>query len=716
MRALRDEIRAHDHRYYVLAEPVVSDAVYDGLLTELRGLEDAHPALITPDSPTQRVGGSPIDGFEHVVHAVPMLSIDNTYDESQLREFDERVAKGLEGRAYEYVVDPKIDGVAVSLRYEGGVLVLGATRGDGKTGDDVTHNVRTISSIPLKLIGTDVPRVLEVRGEAFWPRESFDRFNRAREAAHEAVFANPRNATAGTLKQLDPRKIAGRGLCFIAHGIGQIEPLLATSHDELFDQFAKWGIAVSPHRARAASVGEVADLINNWDRERHALGYETDGVVIKVNRFDQRDVLGTTSRYPRWCIAFKFAAERGRTRLLSVDWQVGKLGSITPVAKLDPVQLAGTTVSNASLHNPVQIERLDLREGDTVVVEKAGEIIPQVVDVVLEKRQPQARRVRVPTSCPSCDGPAVRDKPDPGLIAFRCENTACEDAFKVIQRKKARETCVRCEEPVRVVDELPTLKCQNLACGAQLKARLTHFASREAMDIEGLGETLIATLVDHEPPLLSGIAEIYGLEEHEELLVAIEGLGEKSVANVLRGIEDSKSQPLNRLLAAINIPNVGAATAELLAEYFGDLDALQDATADAVYESVSTAEADSSRTDDARRKVPIGIVEYLRAESVRRMLDDLRAAGVNTTQPKRAESSGVLSGKSVVVTGTLEHFTRSEIQSRIKALGGKAVGSVSGKTDLVIVGASAGSKAEKARELGVRILDEETFLREFGRD
>ncbi|MCH7995356.1 MAG: NAD-dependent DNA ligase LigA, partial [Planctomycetes bacterium] len=473
MERLREQIRRHDHAYYVLGQPTISDRQYDELFSELKRLENEHPDLVTRDSPTQRVGEKPIAGFVHVTHAVPMLSVDNTYDEQQLRDFDQRVAKGLGESAYRYVVDPKIDGVAVALIYEDGVLMHAVTRGDGTTGDDITQNARTIKSIPLRLMGEDVPAIVEVRGEVVWPVAEFQRFNEKREKGGEATFANPRNATTGSLKQLDSKKLVGRGLQFVAHGFGRIEPLPADCDAELFEKFASWGVPVSPHRRVYDSIDEIAAALSEWDELRKTLPYETDGLVIKVDSFAQRDTLGTTSRHPRWCIAYKFAAQQAESVLLSVDFQVGKTGAITPVAEINPVLLAGTTVSKASLHNPVHIERLDLCAGDTVRIEKAGEIIPQVISVVLSKREDDAQRISPPASCPVCSGALERDRPDEGMVAFRCENRTCPDRFKVIQRKEVRSVCVRCGDPVVEVDELPTLRCINPACPAQLKERLT---------------------------------------------------------------------------------------------------------------------------------------------------------------------------------------------------------------------------------------------------
>ncbi len=581
---LREEIRRHDHAYYVLGTPTITDRQYDDLLVELTQLETQHPELVTPDSPTQRVGGTPIEGFEHVTHAVPMLSVDNTYDEQQLREFDDRVARGLDGEAYAYVVDPKIDGVAVSLIYEDGVLALAATRGDGTTGDDVTQNVRTIRSVPLRLLGKDVPDVLEVRGEIVWPTEDFHRFNAKREEAGEPLFANPRNATTGTLKQLDARNIAGRGLQFVSHGIGRVEPLTADTDDELFKQLERWGVPVSPYRIVVGSIDKIIEKLPAWDERRHGLPYETDGLVIKVDALDQRDALGATSRYPRWCIAYKFAADRAATLLKDVDFQVGKTGAITPVAKLEPVTLSGTKVSNASLHNPMHVERLDLREGDTVVTEKAGEIIPQVVDVDKSRRRHGAKPVSMPTKCPKCSEPLEYDRPLAGMVAFRCENRACVDGFKVIQRKRLRDNCFRCGKPVRALDRLATLRCLNTACPAQLKERLLHYASRDAMDIEGCGTFISNVLIDHR--FVESIPGVYDLHKSESKLIEIKGLGQKKVRRLLEGIEASKGRGLSRVLVGLYIPLVGARTAEILAQAFQDIDRLMRASEREIHETL----------------------------------------------------------------------------------------------------------------------------------
>lgn len=659
---LRDEIRRHDRLYFVENRPEVSDQQYDQLVRELRELENAHPELVTPDSPTQRVGERPLDGFAHVTHRVPMLSIDNTYDEAELREFDARVAKLLGHRDYEYVVEPKIDGVAVSLRYQSGRLTLGATRGDGETGDDITQNLRTLRSIPLRLHGAGWPAVLEVRGEVFWPFTHFRRVNREREAAGEPAFANPRNATAGTLKSLDARVVAGRGLAFVCHGVGEIDPPpddVETMAD-LYQRLARWGLPVSPHVRICPDVQAVVARVNEWDRLRGGLDFATDGLVIKINRFDQRDALGATSKSPRWCIAYKYPAEQARTTLLSVDFQVGKLGTITPVANLAPVQLAGTTVRRASLHNFEQVRRLDVRVGDTVTVEKAGEIIPQVVAVDLSKRPAGAAAIVAPTACPSCGG---RVEQDAGGVYVRCTSPACP---------------------------------------AQLIERLRYFCGRDQMDIEGAGEVLVATLVNQ--GLVRGYADLYRLRERRAELVQLERMGEKSVDALLRGIEASKSRPLARVLAALNIRHVGGTTAELLADHFHDMSALADADSDAL-----------QQVEGIGAEVAASIRAYFDGAG-RGIVDELASVGVNMRQPRRkVASDGPLTGKTVVVTGTLAGYSRKEIQDLIKDLGGKAAGSVSRQTDFVVAGQDAGSKLETARRLGVRVLTEEEFNRLIGR-
>ncbi len=659
---LRNEIRRHDVLYYVQASPEIADQQYDELVKELERLEAERPDLVTPDSPTQRVSGQPIEGFEHVRHAVPMLSVDNTYNESELREFDGRVRRGLGGEPYQYLVDPKIDGVAASLRYEAGRFVLGATRGDGTTGDDVTQNLRTVHAIPLHLHGEGWPDVLEVRGEVYWPTASFRAFNARREAAGEPMFANPRNATAGTLKLLDSRIVAQRDLAFIAHGFGQVEPMDVETQSALFEALAGWGIPVSSHRRVCETIDAVLEMVAEWDTRRHELEYETDGLVIKVDRLDQRRTLGATSKYPRWCIAYKFAADQGESRLIDVVLQVGKLGTITPVAQLEPVQLAGTTVRRASLHNFDQVERLGVRIGDTVLVEKAGEIIPQVVGIVEAKRPDDARPIERPAACPVCDGPVAQDE---GGVFLRCINPQCP---------------------------------------AQIKEKLRYFCGRDQMDIEGIGPALIDQLVD--AGLVTEFADLYRLGERREELLALERMGTKSAENLIAQIDASKHRGLDRVIAALNIRHVGSRAAEVLAEHFGSMDAL-----------AAASEEELTAINEIGPVMARAIRQWFDSEPGRRTVEHLREVGVRmeTTGKEAAEpAERPFAGKTIVVTGTLEGLKRKEAQDLIKRLGGKATGSVSKSTDFVVAGADPGSKLDKARQLGVEVIDQAEFMKRAG--
>ena len=671
---LRDQIHRHDHLYYVEARPEISDRRYDSLLAELKALEARHPELVTPDSPTQRVGGEPIEGFQTVTHASPMLSIDNTYNEGELREFDARVRRALGERPYQYVVDPKIDGVAVSLRYESGVLALAATRGDGRRGDDITGNARTVRSIPLRLRGADVPSVLEVRGEIYWPRSTFNAINAKRAAAGEETFANPRNGAAGTLKQLDPRIVAQRGLALLAHGLGEMSARPSDRASEVMDALRRWGVPVSPHTKVCDDLDAVLVAIGEWAALRHDADYETDGMVVKVDELALRDELGATSRYPRWCIAYKYEAERAPTVLRSVDFQVGRLGTVTPVAHFDPVPLSGTTVSNASLHNFDQIGRLDVRVGDTIVVEKAGEIIPRVVQVVHEKRPSGAPPIRPPHKCPSCRQPVARDE---GGVYLRCGNPECP---------------------------------------AQIRERVKFFAGRNQMDIEGLGEAVVNSLVDK--GLVRHFADLYALTAEDLVgLPRTDKLSskgnpitfqKKSAEELVKAIEASRSRGLARLLAGLGIRHVGGRAAEVLAGQFGDIDAIAAATVEALTE-----------IDEIGPVIAAGVHQFFHSEAGREMVKRLKEAGVSTAAEKRgpagAAEAAPLAGKTVVVTGTLETLSRPEAEDAVKAAGGRAASSVSKKTDFVVVGESPGSKADKARSLGVETIDEAEFLRRIGR-
>ncbi len=681
IKSLREQIDEHDHHYYSEAKPVISDQEYDRLFQRLKDLEAAHPELVTPDSPTQRVGEKPLGRFAQVVHAVPMLSIDNTYNESELREYDARVARGLKGKSYEYVVDPKIDGVSATLRYERGRFVLGATRGDGRVGDDITANLRTVRSIPLKLRGRGWPEVLEVRGEVYWLRSDFIEHNKKRVAAGEEPFANPRNATAGALKSLDPREAAGRRLAFMSHGHGEIVGAEFETAAEIFKALRSWGLPVSPHLKMLKRIDDVLAFVREWDARRSALDYETDGLVIKVDDLAQRETLGATSRFPKWAAAYKYAPEQAESRIVNVDFQVGKLGTITPRAVMAPVQLSGTTVRHATLHNFDQVARLDVRIGDTVVVEKAGEIIPQVIRVVKEKRPKDAKEIRPPKKCPVCGGEVEKDE---GGVYIRCINPACD---------------------------------------AQIKERLKFFCGRGQMDIEGLGEALVEQLVDK--GWVHSYADIYKLADEEserkhkwrEKLAGLTfeqerktetgtksqtvRLGEKRADAVLAGIEASKKKPLAVVLAAMNIRHVGSSTAEDIAGHFGDMEAIATAT-----------EEELQAVEGVGPEVAKSVRHFFASEAGDKAWKALRDAGVNMRQPKKkAGAHQPLAGKTLVVTGTLERFERKEIEALIKELGGKATGSVSKKTDYVVVGENAGSKLDKAKELEVTILSEQDFLK-----
>ncbi len=660
IKKLRDEIRKHDYLYYVLNQPEISDRQYDKLFAELKGLEQAHPELITPDSPTQRVSGRPLEGFAAVRHTIPMLSMDNTYSADELRAFDERIRKQLGSKNYDYVVELKIDGLAISLRYENGRLVTAATRGDGEVGDNVTANVRTIRAVPLALLdGGKMPRILEVRGEVYMPTKSFIELNKQRAQTGESVFANPRNAAAGSLKLLDARITAARNLSFFAYAAGEVSEPLAQTHYETLQKFRQFGLPVNPHNAKARDIEQVMDICFSWSEKRLTLDYKTDGMVIKINRFNQRDALGATGRAPRWCISYKFAAERAQTTIESIDVQVGKSGILTPVANLVPVLLAGTTVKRASLHNFDELARLDARCGDTVLIEKAGEIIPQVVEVKKELRPAGAVPFKVPAKCPNCGSAVAKDK---------------EGVY---------------------------IRCVNPNCMGQLKERLRYFAGRDQMDIEHLGPALIEQLV--ESGLVRNFADLYKLQKSD--LMALERMGDKSADNVIAAIEKSKARPLWRLVAALGIRHIGGQSADILAEHFGSLAALMAAD----IETLQTVE-------QIGPKIAESVYEYFRSPTNRAVIDQLLSTGVRPEQPKKMRRAGKLAGKTIVVTGTLEKFTRPQVEQAIKQAGGKPSSSVSKKTDFVLAGKEAGSKLDGALALGVQIITEKEFLQMVGTD
>jgi DNA ligase (NAD+) len=659
---LRRLIDQHNHLYYVEAKPEISDRDFDRLLDELKKLEDSHPELITSDSPTRRVGGQPIEGFVTVQHREPMLSIDNTYNEAELREFDRRVRKLLGGEPVVYVVELKIDGVAISLTYEEGLFTVGATRGDGVQGDDVTHNLKTIQGLPLRLRSKKPPRLLEARGEVYLTRADLARINEDRKAKGLDTYANPRNLAAGTLKLLDPRLAAERRLRLFTYGRGASDGVQANTHLESLDLLKKLGLPVSPHIESFETIDAVLEYCNSWSDKRNELPYDTDGMVIKVNDYEQRRRLGTTSKSPRWVVAYKFAAEQALTRLIEIEIDVGKQGTLTPVAHLEPVHLAGTTVSRASLHNADFIANKDIRIGDSVVVEKAGEIIPYIVRSEPAARTGKEEVFRFPKKCPVCGSPVEREA---GSAFYRCTGRG--------------------------------------ACVGQLKRMLRSFAARSAMDVEGLGEKIIDQLVDS--GLVQSIPDVYRLTLDQ--LVDLERMGQKSAQNLLDGLEASKKRGLAKVLAGLAIPHVGESVAELLADEFHTADALREASAERL-----------AQVNGIGPVMAKDIHAYSQSATGQKMIEELASHGVKLSQDRKkspAQLGGAnLTGKTIVVTGTLERYGRQEIEDLIKSLGGKSAGSVSKKTDYVVAGASAGSKLDKAQALGVKILTESEFEKLIG--
>ncbi len=650
--ALRSEIVEHNRRYYEEAAPTISDREYDRLYRALSDLEARFPQFVTPDSPTRRVGEAPLKAFSQITHRAPMLSLDNTYSEEEVGAFYRRIEKLLPNEKIPVVVEPKVDGVAVSLLYEAGRLKYAATRGDGTTGDDITQNIRTIRTLPKQLKGV-APRIFEVRGEVFMTKEGFARLNAERSEAGLPVFANPRNSAAGSLKQLDPAITARRPLGIIFYGTGAVEGLELTHHSKLFPLLRKLGLPCSERWWSAESLEEILGAIRELERIRHDFIYETDGAVVKVDAFTQRESLGMTAKSPRWAMAFKYEAEQVETKLLDILIQVGRTGVLTPVAALQPVVVSGSTVARATLHNEDEIERKDIRIGDTVVIEKAGEVIPAVVRVRTDLRDGSEKKFRMPTKCPVCGSKVVKDE---GQVAIRCVNAQCP---------------------------------------AQLKRRVEHFAGRGAMDIEGLGEALVEQLVSR--GLVREVSDIYRLTKED--LAGLERMGEKSVANLIGAIESSKKQPLWRLLFGLGILHVGVSAARALAEHFPHLDALMDATAEAL-----------QRIPDVGEVVGASIAQFFREPANREMIEKLRAAGLRlTSEPKPAAAAdSKIKGTTWVITGTLSR-PRDEIAEEIVRQGGKVSGSVSKKTSYVLAGEEAGSKLEKAKKLGIKIIGEGEF-------
>jgi DNA ligase (NAD+) len=656
---LRAELNRHNYLYYVEAKPEISDREYDRMMSRLTELEAEHPELVSPDSPTQRVGGQPLSGFRTVRHAVPMLSIDNTYSYDELREWDVRVRKGLNrDEPVRYVVELKVDGVAVSLRYEQGKLTLGATRGDGERGDDITTNLRTVREIPLVLHNCPVD-VLEVRGEVYMTNAELLRLNELRRAAEEVPFANPRNSTAGSLKMLDSRIVAQRRLRFISHGLGESSELGESSYFAIVQLMKKWGIPVSPQTRCYDSIDEVIEHAQRWNQERNMLEFQTDGLVVKVDDLNQRARLGSRSKSPRWTIAFKYEAEQAITRLLGIHVQVGKTGKITPVAKLEPVQLAGTTVKRASLHNADELERKDIMIGDAVVIQKAGEIIPQVVRVETDARKGTETRFDFPKTCPSCGAPVERSGDE---VDYYCTN--------------------------------PPSRCPD-----QLKEWLRWYAHRDAMDIDGLGEKLIDQLVDKK--LVRSLADLYRLDA--STLAGLERMGKKSAENLVQALEASKHRTLDRLLTGLVIRHVGTRMSEIIAARVKTLDELR-----------SMSLAALAGTPEVGPIVAASIHDYFQDPENQALIDDLAAVGVSPVPLEPVEAKGgklPFAGKTFVLTGTLPKRSRAEAEKLIKERGGKISGSVSKVTSYVLAGEEAGSKLEKAKQLGITVLDEPEFER-----
>jgi len=660
---LREQIAYHNYRYYVLDNPEIPDVEYDRLFRALQALEERYPQLITPDSPTQRVGAEPLKGFAEVRHEIPMLSLGNVFSEEELADFDRRVREGLGVDEVEYSAEPKLDGLAISIRYEQGVLVRAATRGDGATGEDVTQNVRTIEAVPLKLLGNDYPRVLEVRGEVYMPRAGFAALNERQREKGEKSFANPRNAAAGSLRQLDSRITATRPLTMYCYGVGVVEGgALPDTHSAIMERLKGWGLRVCPEARVVRGMQGCHHYYVEIEDKRDSLPYDIDGVVYKVDSLAQQAELGFVSRAPRWATAHKFPAQEEMTVLENVEWQVGRTGALTPVARLEPVHVAGVMVSNATLHNPDEIARKDVRIGDTVIVRRAGDVIPEVVGVVESRRPSDARIIETPSHCPVCGSEVLRDE---GEAVPRCTG--------------------------------------GLYCSAQRKNAIKHFASRRAMDIDGLGDKLVEQLVDE--GLIHDVADLFSLTQSQ--LAGLERMGEKSAANLIAALEKSKSTTLERFLFALGIREVGESTARTLANHFGTLQRIEEAS-----------EEQLLAVADVGPIVAHHIHTFFRQPHNREVIDKLIAAGINWPDVEVIEAGEQpLAGQTFVLTGTLDSMSRDEAKAKLQALGAKVSGSVSKKTSVVVAGEAAGSKLTKAEQLGVEVWDEQqllTLLQQYG--
>jgi DNA ligase (NAD+) len=730
---LVEEIRRHDHAYYVLAQPVISDQEYDRLYHELLDLEKQFPDLVTPDSPSQRVGGAPLKEFKPVRHAVPMMSLENTYSQEEVRDFVKRVQKLLPDEKLEWVVEPKVDGVAVSLCYENGVLVTGATRGDGTTGDDITANLKTIRSVPLTLqrragvppaskskqksLFEDgdrqdaCPTLLEVRGEVFMTKAGFEKLNAERQSAGEEIFANPRNAAAGSLKQLDPKIVAKRPLDILLYGIGTPSTVSAKtgsqhagpvpgapqSQIELLDFLKSLGFKTPERTWFCRTEDELIAAIAELDKIRENFFYETDGAVIKLNSFEQQRRVGATAKAPRWAIAYKYAPEQAETKLKAITIQVGRTGALTPVAELEPVFLAGSTISRATLHNEDYIREKDIRIGDTVVIEKAGEVIPAVVSVVLKKRSGGEKKFHFPKTCPECGSKVSKATGWGECLSGRSQTKT--DPREPENKKTDGSPGV---SPHQTEEEYAIWRCVNPDCPAQVCGRLEHWCSRGAMDIEGGGEALAALLVKNN--LVHDVADLYSLKL--EQVAALERMGEKSAKNFLDALAVSKSRDLWRLLFGLGILHVGAGVAKSLARHFPTLDDI-----------FAANEEQLTEADDIGEVIAQSLVNWHSDARNRKLIERLREAGLNFKSElyRPAAPAGPFTGKIFVLTGTLPTLKREEAAAKIEALGGKVSNSVSKKTDYVLAGEEAGSKLDKAQKLGVKIISEVEFLKMWGK-
>jgi len=654
---LREEIEYHNYRYYILDHPEISDAQYDRLMRELEKLEEQCPELRSPNSPTQRVGASPLEEFEIVRHTIPMLSLANAFDETEARDFDKRVKKFLgTSEEIEYVAEPKFDGLAIELVYERGQFVVGSTRGDGINGENITQNLRTIKTIPLQLIRKEIPAPerLEVRGEVIIQIGKFKELNRKREKMEESLFANPRNAAAGSVRQLDPKITAERPLEIYFYGLGEVTSRTFNTQWEVLKTLPKWGLRTNPYARKCKSIEAVLDYYHEMNEKRETLPYEIDGTVIKVNSFDLQTRLGEIARSPRWALAFKFQPKQETTKILDIKVQVGRTGALTPVAVMEPVKVGGVEVSRATLHNQDEIDKKDVRVGDAVVIQRAGDVIPEVVEVITSKRKGTEKKFRMPSKCPVCGAEVIK------------------------------------EEAIH--------RCIGLDCPAQLKGRIRHFASKRAMDVEGLGVKLIEQLVDK--GLIKDVADIYYINKEE--LIELERMADKSAQNIIDAIEKSKTKPLSKFLYALGIRNVGETTAEDLARNFARLE-----------DFFHLSEEELMEVEGVGPEVAASVHQFFRDKKNRESIDRLKKAGVKVIEPKTKEK-GKLAGKTFVFTGALKDFARDEARTLVESMGATTASSISKKVDFVVMGEDPGSKFDKAKELGIKTLTEEEFKRMVG--